>query len=754
MKPRITDCLAVLAAIVIASPIRVDATVTADGVDLIDSASTPASILASVGSVDLALNLGAVSGGSVNGIGFSGAVLTVGNPIVGAGATLTPNAPTPPGTSLRNLDLNGFLWTTSGSFAGLMNDAVDTQRFPAVSGDALNFTISGLDANRFYFIQLLSGDIRSEFENQNYELGGVVQNAQFGNGGANDGVLVKFTATGETSLNLSVSNVTGNSPPMLAGILIRSVEAGLFAPSSAVGTSDGTPDTITFPVGNGASLPYNITGAIFTGPDAADFSSASVLPLAVPAAGSSDFVVNVTPTAGGTRAATVTLLTDDPSAPEIDVPLSVEVADPAIDIDPSLSFGNSTSLTEPVSNVIFVYNDGGATDLTVGSPVISGPGASAFSVTSLPTPIAPGGFDAVEITFDPPANGYFAATLELTSNDPFNTNVIVQLTGEVTGNLILPVSVAGVSSELTAFGRAASNSINGSGLTGLGSAGSSVGIGETNLVWTTSGNIIAPNDLDPQITYDLGGVYRVTAIREWGYNDPTINLVLGTSARIIGPDEVEVFTSTDNVNFTSSGTVNFALAPGTPAYIGSEIPVSLPPARYIRLDIKSNHDGAVFDGSGANPGVADGRSLTGLSEVRFEGTEVSATPFEAWLDSYSIAGADRSADADPDADGTPNLVEFSIGGDPTLSDPEKLPKAEVVGENLVLTFDRPDEAADLLLRFEAGTDLVVWPDVFIVGSSPEIAITPNGTDPDGITLTLPIDGNPMRFVRLVAGETN
>ena len=159
----------------------------------------------------------------------------------------------------------------------------------------------------------------------------------------------------------------------------------------------------------------------------------------------------------------------------------------------------------------------------------------------------------------------------------------MQLKGELTGNLIFPITAVGASTELTESAASASSTANGSGLTGLGSPGSSHTIGETGLVWTTRGNIFTPNDLAPEVTYDLGAVHQVTRIREWGYNDPTVNLVLGTEARIIGPKQVELFTSTNNATFTSAGIVNFALAPGTSGYTGNDIPVSLPAARYIRL---------------------------------------------------------------------------------------------------------------------------------------------------------------------------
>ena len=754
MKPRHSLFSAACIAAVFCIAGSACASVTAGGVVSIDAASTTGAILASAGNVDLALNLGATSGATINGITFTGAVLTPGVPLAGAGATLTPLAPTSDGTSLRNLDLNGFIWTTTTPLAGVMNDIVDTNRFPAVAGDALNFTISGLNASRFYFIQLLSGDTRSEFENQDYTLGTVVQNAQFGDGGTNDGALVEFTVIGETTLTLSVSNITGVSPPMLSGILIRSVAPGLFGPGAASGTSNGTPSTLAVQIGNGAGTAYNITGASFSGPNAGDFSNGSTLPLNIKAGGNASYTVNVMPAAGGTRTATLSLTTSDPAVPLINVNLSVTVADPDIEIGPTLSFGNTASLPGPLKLTLPVANNGGAANLTVSAPVITGAGAAAFSVSALPAPIAPGSSRMLELTYNPSAAGYHVAQLQLTTNDPFNAAVTVQLSGEVTGNLITGVLVDSVSSEnLYGIDRDADNTINGNGLTGLGSAGSFHNVGENALVWTSNGNIFNPEDLAPQITYDLGAIHRVTKIREWGYNDPTVNLVLGTSANILGPLEVELFTSTDNVSFAAGGIVSFALAPATPDYTGNEIPVNLPAVRYLRFQIRSNHGGAIFDGTGASPGTIDTRSLVGLSEVRFEGTLAEASPFDLWLDSHALAGADRAADADPDKDGSPNLIEFVTGGDPKVSDPGKLPQTAVAGGSMTVSFTRPDTVSGVSLRFQAGTTLTSWPDTFPVGTSPEVTITPNGAAPDTITLTLPAAGQPKRFARLVAEPT-
>jgi len=193
--------------------------------------------------------------------------------------------------------------------------------------------------------------------------------------------------------------------------------------------------------------------------------------------------------------------------------------------------------------------------------------------------------------------------------------------GYLATSALLTPTVADVSSQNpVGFDRAAVYSVDGSGLTGDGSAGSTHAQGEGGVAWTTSGPYDA-TDYDPYITYDLGDIHDVTLIREWGYNSAFQDATLaaaGVNISIVGPNQVDVYTSVDNVTYTLAGTVNFALAPGTDGYAGNEIAVNYIGVRYIKLDIMTNHDGAVFDGTGAQGGLIDGRGLTGLSEIRFE----------------------------------------------------------------------------------------------------------------------------------------
>lgn len=159
--------------------------------------------------------------------------------------------------------------------------------------------------------------------------------------------------------------------------------------------------------------------------------------------------------------------------------------------------------------------------------------------------------------------------------------------------------------------------------------------GENGKAWTSVGKLGPGRDYAPYIVFDLGSVKNITSIREWGYNS-SFNIGGGQKISIIGPDKVEVYTSADGAAFTFADSVHFALAPGTDGYEGHEIMANYTGIRYIKLVIKTNHDGAVFDGTGTNPGAKDRRSLTGLSEIRFE-TGLSGIGQEGWKNPAEIS---------------------------------------------------------------------------------------------------------------------
>lgn len=203
-----------------------------------------------------------------------------------------------------------------------------------------------------------------------------------------------------------------------------------------------------------------------------------------------------------------------------------------------------------------------------------------------------------------PIAGGFQVLLPENLTDPVNTVIEVDYVSPST------VTVAAVSSEnVLGIDRDANHTVDASGFSNGAHAS-----GEDGVAWTTVGNLGPGTDFSPSITYDLGAIVDVTSIREWGYNSSF--LTLGTPMSKIGPKDVDVFTSTDGVTFTFAGSLVFAQAPGTNSYTGHLIPVNYQNVRYVRLDIQTNHDGAVFNGTPNQPG-GDGRFLTGLSEIRF-----------------------------------------------------------------------------------------------------------------------------------------
>ncbi len=193
---------------------------------------------------------------------------------------------------------------------------------------------------------------------------------------------------------------------------------------------------------------------------------------------------------------------------------------------------------------------------------------------------------------------------------------IVIMTNAASSAVLTP-TVADVSSEnVLNLNRHAEHTVDGSGLTGNGSAGSYHQQGENAITWTTFG-IYETTDYDPYITYDLGEDFDVATMRIWNYNS---NLITnGSPISIIGSYQVNVYTSVNGVDFTFAETVHFTQATGLNNYTGQDIAVDYRSIRYIKFDIMTNHDGAIFNGTGSNGGAVDGRSLTGLSEVRFEG---------------------------------------------------------------------------------------------------------------------------------------
>lgn len=91
------------------------------------------------------------------------------------------------------------------------------------------------------------------------------------------------------------------------------------------------------------------------------------------------------------------------------------------------------------------------------------------------------------------------------------------------------------------------------------------------------------------------------------------------------------------------------------------------------------------------------------SQIYYNNFDVSYTPgfdhYGSWTNQYNLSGADAAEDADPDNDGMKNLIEFSVGRNPTIDEggfraPEYL-GTTTNGLEYVYTRYNEDVAADL-----------------------------------------------------------
>ena len=176
-------------------------------------------------------------------------------------------------------------------------------------------------------------------------------------------------------------------------------------------------------------------------------------------------------------------------------------------------------------------------------------------------------------------------------------NLFLQAGAFENQSFIQPVGIAYFSSELSSYGRYASNTINNSGMFDNPSAATSNHNVEREDMWITSGSTTGV------IAFDLGDNYNLTETFIWNYNETS----QGKTAR--GVKDVEIYVSSDSIyssaNFTNIGDI-LVNEGGTFAQNFSTITCNV---RLVKFKINSNHG---FP------------SYVGLSEVRFGGSPVSA----------------------------------------------------------------------------------------------------------------------------------
>ena len=199
----------------------------------------------------------------------------------------------------------------------------------------------------------------------------------------------------------------------------------------------------TFTITNSGTADLNLTG---TAPNYVTLSGSSAFTITqqptsgtvAMEGGTQTFQITFDPSALGTQTATISIANNDMNETPYDFTIQGKGVEPEIavsgnsvdissgDSTPSAtdhtSFGSVSALSGTIVRTFTVTNSGDAVLSLTGTPLValSGPGASAFSVTTQPASSSvavSGGTQTFQITFDPAVAGDYAATVTIASND-------------------------------------------------------------------------------------------------------------------------------------------------------------------------------------------------------------------------------------------------------------------------------------------------------------------------------------------------
>jgi hypothetical protein len=238
------------------------------------------------------------------------------------------------------------------------------------------------------------------------------------------------------------------SPPVVSYLLQDAPLAGMsptsltFAPQPLGTTSSSQTITLT---NNGVGS-LNISNIAITGANSGDFSENNNCPGNIAAGASCQINVSFTPTANGTRAASLAVSDDAPASPQT-VTLSGSGGLAAVQLSPpSINFANeAVGNTSPVQTV--TVTNAGYSSTNISSISLTGANASDFSETSTcASTLAAGANCSISVTFTPAAMGARSAAVTIVDDAPGSPQTIT-LTGNGSGVVGLSPSTLTFSSQ-------------------------------------------------------------------------------------------------------------------------------------------------------------------------------------------------------------------------------------------------------------------------------------------------------------------
>ncbi len=252
--------------------------------------------------------------------------------------------------------------------------------------------------------------------------------------------------------------VTGGGNAITDGATTASASNDTAFGNTAVGSSISE----TYTISNSGSGPLALGNISLTGTNAADFKVTAQPAASVAAGGSTTFTVQFTPTAMGTRNATVSFTENDSTttSPFTFAISGVGTVQPSIAVTgggnaitdgsatPSATndtaFGTMLLGGTAISETYTITNSGTAA-LSLGSVSITGTNPSDFTVTSQPTAsVAAGSSTTFTVEFNPTAGGTRTATVNFTENDPTATSPFTfAISGFATTSARIAVTGAG-----------------------------------------------------------------------------------------------------------------------------------------------------------------------------------------------------------------------------------------------------------------------------------------------------------------------
>ncbi|MFZ1204204.1 MAG: FG-GAP-like repeat-containing protein [Candidatus Acidiferrales bacterium] len=258
--------------------------------------------------------------------------------------------------------------------------------------------------------------------------------------GASCTVHVTFTP-GDLGARSATLNVTDNAPasPQTAAITGTGVAAPIVtfsAPAIAfssepVGTASGSQSVTVTNTGNAI---LNISSIAVTGTNSGDFSLAPTGTCGATLAVQDMCTINVTftPSAAGTRSASVAITDDAPNSPQSITLSGTGLLEPTADLSgTTLTYAAAAVGSTSASQSVTLTNNGGQ-PLTITSIVTGGTNGGDFASTNTCTsPIAPAAHCTINAAFTPTAGGARTATITITDNATTSPQVItLQGTGQ------------------------------------------------------------------------------------------------------------------------------------------------------------------------------------------------------------------------------------------------------------------------------------------------------------------------------------